>query len=78
MDRIKSIAKLMVLTGLFSGFFFSGLLINSIQLVLWLTVRPFSRWLYRKINAYLLFTLWSRNINYRNKKKYHLYLTVFK
>jgi len=50
----------MVLTGLFSGFFFSGLLINSIQLVLWLTVRPFSRWLYRKINAYLLFTLWSQ------------------
>ena len=62
MERAKTIATVSMLVVIFVGFLLSGLLINAIQLVLWLTVRPFNRWLYRKINVHLLATLWSRNI----------------
>ena len=62
MERAKTIARVSMLVVIFVGFLLSGLLINAIQLVLWLTVRPFNRWLYRKINVHLLATLWSRNI----------------
>jgi len=60
MERAKTIATVSMLVVIFVGFLLSGLLINAIQLVLWLTVRPFNRWLYRKINVHLLATLWSQ------------------
>lgn len=62
MERIKTLVTIVLLAIFFVGFFILGLLINAIQLVLWLTLRPFNRWLYRKINAHLLSALWSRNI----------------
>jgi len=60
MDRIKTAANVVILLCLFISFSFAGLLINAIQLVLWLTVKPCSRRLYRKINAYLLHALWTQ------------------
>lgn len=53
-------AVLVVFTTLFIGFIISGLIINAIQLVLWLTVKKVSPRLYRKINFYLLTLLWNR------------------
>jgi len=60
MERIKTLVTIVLLAIFFVGFFILGLLINAIQLVLWLTLRPFNRWLYRKINAHLLSALWSQ------------------
>lgn len=48
---------------LFINLFVSGLLINIIQLSLWLCLRPASKWLYQKLNYYLLYTLWIRKLN---------------
>lgn len=41
-------------------FFTSGVIINLIQCVLYLTLRPFNRQLYRKINWYLCFSIYSQ------------------
>lgn len=43
---------------LFINFFISGLLVNFFQLILWVTVKPASPTLYRKINYYCLYSLW--------------------
>jgi len=40
------------------NFFISGLFLNIAQLFLWLTVRPASIWLYRKMNYYFLYAMW--------------------
>ena len=45
---------------LFINFFISGIFINLIQLGLWIFLKPFSLILYRKINYYLLYILWTR------------------
>lgn len=42
------------------NFFISGIAINLIQLVLWITVKPLNLWLYRKINYYCTFANWGR------------------
>jgi len=57
-SAIKYVGTLVFFTFLFTGFILSGLVINTIQLLLWITVKPFSRWLYRKINYYLLYLIW--------------------
>ena len=56
-SAIKYVGTLVFFTFLFTGFILSGLVINTIQLLLWITVKPFSRWLYRKINYYLLYLI---------------------
>jgi len=43
---------------LFINFFISGLIINFFQLILWLTIKPTSPQLYRKINYYCLYSQW--------------------
>lgn len=48
---------------LFINLFVSGLIINLIQLLLWICVRPGSPWLYQKLNYYLLYVLWTREYN---------------
>ncbi|XP_011311483.1 1-acyl-sn-glycerol-3-phosphate acyltransferase gamma [Fopius arisanus] len=40
-------------------FFISGLMINFIQCLLWITLRPLSKYLYRKINYYLCYSFYS-------------------
>lgn len=59
---------LVLFSTLFISFIISGLIINAIQLALWLTVKQVSPWLYRKVNYYLLTLLWNR--------KYALNLTI--
>lgn len=58
--QIKTAGVYIGLLTLFISFIVSGLLLNGIQLCLWLTVKPISRGLYRKINYYLLTCLWNR------------------
>ncbi|EFX76870.1 1-acyl-sn-glycerol-3-phosphate acyltransferase gamma-like [Daphnia pulex] len=58
--QIKTAGTCIIFLALFVCFIVSGLLINGVQLCLWLTVRPLSRWLYRKINYYLLACLWNQ------------------
>lgn len=41
-------------------FFTTGLIVNTVQCILYLTLRPFNKWLYRKINWYLCATLYAR------------------
>lgn len=57
-----ALEKLMLLpvVVLFINLFISGLLINVIQLSLWLCLRPVSQWWYQKLNYYLLYILWIR------------------
>ena len=59
-STLKNLVLLVVFTTIFTGFVLAGLTINLIQLILWMTVKPFSRWLYRKINYYLLYLIWMR------------------
>lgn len=41
-------------------FFVSGLVINLVQAVLYFGLRPFSKYLFRKINYYVEYSLYSR------------------
>lgn len=41
-------------------FFTSGVIVNLIQCILYLTLRPFNKVLYRKINWYLCCTIYAR------------------
>uniref|UniRef100_A0A1B0CAU1 Uncharacterized protein n=1 Tax=Lutzomyia longipalpis TaxID=7200 RepID=A0A1B0CAU1_LUTLO len=41
-------------------FFTSGLVINATQLVLFVTVKPFNKTLYRSLMYYLCYSLYSR------------------
>lgn len=41
-------------------FFTSGLIVNLVQAVFYVGLRPFNKTLYRKINYYLCYTLYSR------------------
>lgn len=41
-------------------FFTSGLIVNLVQAVFYVGLRPFNKALYRKINYYLCYTLYSR------------------
>ncbi|XP_046438316.1 1-acyl-sn-glycerol-3-phosphate acyltransferase gamma-like isoform X5 [Daphnia pulex] len=61
-NKMLAIQKLMFLpvVVLFINLFISGLVINLIQLLLWVCVRPGSRWLYQKVNYYLLYILWTQ------------------
>jgi hypothetical protein len=45
---------------IFISFFVSGIFINFCQLVLWLTIRPFSLDTFRRVNKYLNYAIWSR------------------
>ncbi|XP_059351015.1 1-acyl-sn-glycerol-3-phosphate acyltransferase gamma-like [Daphnia carinata] len=58
--QVRTAGTCIVLLTLFISFIVSGLLLNGIQLCLWLTVKPISRRLYRKINYYLLTCLWNQ------------------
>ncbi|XP_015126590.1 1-acyl-sn-glycerol-3-phosphate acyltransferase gamma [Diachasma alloeum] len=40
-------------------FFISGLMINFIQCLLWIILRPYSKYFYRKINYYLCYSFYS-------------------
>ena len=57
-----AIEKLMFLpvVVLFINLFISGLVVNLIQLLLWVCIRPGNQWLYQKLNYYLLYILWIR------------------
>ncbi|XP_072394733.1 1-acyl-sn-glycerol-3-phosphate acyltransferase gamma-like [Diabrotica undecimpunctata] len=41
-------------------FFTSGVIVNVVQCILYLSLRPFNKWLYRKINWYLSYTIYSQ------------------
>lgn len=41
-------------------FFTSGIIVNFVQCILYLCLRPFNKWLYRKINWYLCYTIYSQ------------------
>jgi lysophosphatidic acid acyltransferase / lysophosphatidylinositol acyltransferase len=41
-------------------YFMSGIFINLCQLTLWICVRTFDKTLYRRLNYYLAYTLYSR------------------
>ncbi|XP_056635997.1 1-acyl-sn-glycerol-3-phosphate acyltransferase delta-like [Diorhabda carinulata] len=41
-------------------FFTSGIIVNLVQCILYLCLRPFNKWLYRKINWYLCYTIYSQ------------------
>lgn len=55
---------------LFVNFFTSGLIINLFQLAIWLSIRPLSLQLYRKLNYYALYLLWSRKYISRHMNHY--------
>ena len=42
------------------NFLITGIFINAVQFVLWLTIKPVNAWLYRKINYYFTFAIWGR------------------
>ncbi|CAG9859637.1 unnamed protein product [Phyllotreta striolata] len=42
------------------SFFTSGVVVNLTQCLLYITIRPFNKWLYRKINWYLCYTLYTQ------------------
>ena len=60
LNQIKTAVSMVFFLALFVCFIISGLLINGVQFSIWLTLKPFSPWLYRKLNYYLLACLWSR------------------
>lgn len=60
LERIQMIGIFIVFLTLFMSFIISGLLINAMQMSLWIFVKPISPWLYRKVNRYLLASLWNR------------------
>lgn len=41
-------------------FFSSGVIVNFVQGILYFALRPFNKYLYRKINWYLCYTMYSR------------------
>ena len=41
-------------------FFIASLIINAIQMLLYVTIRPFSKKIYREINYYLLYSIMAR------------------
>lgn len=51
-----------IIISLFVGlvWFISGLIINTTQAILWCTLRPLNRSLYRRINTYLTYSSWSQ------------------
>lgn len=51
-----------VAMSLFVGliWFISGLIINTLQLILFLTLKPFNRSLFRQLNYYLTYSSWSQ------------------
>lgn len=44
-------------------FFTSGIIVNFIQGILYICLRPLNKVLYRKINWYLCWTMYSRKLN---------------
>lgn len=55
-------------------FFTSGIIVNLIQALFYFTLKPFNKRLYRQINWYLCYTIYSRKYLYR---LYKIYLTLF-
>ena len=60
LTQAKVCAISVIFLTLFVNFIVAGLLINCVQLCLWLTIKPINPWLYRKINYHLLACLWNR------------------
>lgn len=44
-------------------FFTSGVIVNVVQCIFYLTIRPFNKWLYRKINWYLCYTIYAQLVS---------------
>jgi lysophosphatidic acid acyltransferase/lysophosphatidylinositol acyltransferase len=42
------------------NFLISGLLINFVQLLLWVCLKPLSPFLFRKLNYYFTYAVWGR------------------
>lgn len=42
------------------NFLISGILINVFQCLMWITIKPFNVWLYRKLNYFCTFAVWGR------------------
>ena len=61
MSGLKSFLKSFILVHLFFFYIFlaSGLIVNFLQLISFLTVRWFSKRLYRIVNSYLAYCFWS-------------------
>ncbi|XP_061402383.1 LOW QUALITY PROTEIN: 1-acyl-sn-glycerol-3-phosphate acyltransferase delta-like [Musca vetustissima] len=58
-------------------FFTSGLIINFIQLILHFTLKPFNKWLFRRIMYYLCYSLYSQLIfvaDWYSNSKVHVYM----
>lgn len=55
-------------------FFTSGLIINFIQCILYLTLRPVNKIMYRKVNWYLCATLYGRKYFSKSNDGYYRFL----
>jgi len=44
------------------NFLISGLVINVLQFLMWITIKPVNVWLYRKINYYCAYAVFGRII----------------
>lgn len=42
------------------NFLISGILINVFQCLMWITIKPFNVWLYRKLNYFCTFAVWGQ------------------
>lgn len=42
------------------NFLISGILLNFVQLLLWVCLKPLNIWLYRKLNYYFTYAVWGR------------------
>ena len=60
MSSIIEFIKIIASITLSLTWFVSGLLINLVQLILYISVKPFSKYYFRKINYYLTYSSWSQ------------------
>lgn len=46
------------------NFLISGILINFVQLLFWVCLKPLNTWLYRKLTYYFTYAVWGRKFNF--------------
>lgn len=61
MEVTKYFELNMIIASLFGVIWIiSGLILNIFQFLIYITIRPFSPYVYRKINYYLIYSSWSQ------------------
>lgn len=62
-EKLKTFKRLTVIHLMLAiTFFTSGIIINIIQGIVYVGLKPFSKYLYRKINYYLCYSFYSRKL----------------